>query len=383
MALRVCLLPVLVALVSACSTPPPPASDGRFAVTELLGGAAEGFERALAPRPFVFPRDHDAHPAFRSEWWYLTATLEARDGRRFGVQFTIFRQSLAARPEAVEVASRWRTQSAWMAHVALAEVDAARHRSREAIARGALGLAGADGGRVWVYDDAMTIAATAGDTRLHVVSNGRDFGFQLHGASRTPPLPNGDAGLSRKGPEPGNASYYYSLPHLTLTGEVSVDGERVAVSGSGWLDREWSTSVLSAGHVGWDWFALRLDGEPDDTPGAALMVYRLRRADGAPSGFDYAAWFGVDGSVTRRQPVRMQPRRWWRDEAGVRWPVAWTLALDDGTELQVEAAIDDQVLRQSVRYWEGYVTLRGHLGAAAGGREVSGRGYLEMTGYGG
>src|SRR5205814_718338 len=81
----------------------------------------------------------------------------------------------------------------------------------------------------------------------------------------------GDRGLSRKGPEPGNASFYYSLTRMPARGTVRVGPETLQVSGEAWMDREWSTSALGAGVQGWDWFALQL------ADGRELMFYRLRR----------------------------------------------------------------------------------------------------------
>ena len=66
----------------------------------------------------------------------------------------------------------------------------------------------------------------------------------------------GDRASARKVHEPGNASLYYSQPRLESQGHtVSLDGQQYKVSGLSWLDREISTSALSEGQVGWDWFA--------------------------------------------------------------------------------------------------------------------------------
>ena len=84
------------------------------------------------------------------------------------------------------------------------------------------------------------------------------------------PVLNGDAGLSQKSSDPGNASYYYSITRLETTGRIRVDGEGVQVSGLSWLDREWSTSALAADQVGWDWFALQL---ADHHVGVLFLVH--------------------------------------------------------------------------------------------------------------
>ncbi|HXO30320.1 MAG TPA: carotenoid 1,2-hydratase, partial [Thermoanaerobaculia bacterium] len=110
-----------------------------------------GFARALAPRPFVFPADHGSHPDYRTEWWYYTGNLAARDGRRFGFQLTFFRTALAPEPPTTAEpaapaggrVSAWATRQVWFAHFAV--TDAAGHRflAYERWERQALGLAGA------------------------------------------------------------------------------------------------------------------------------------------------------------------------------------------------------------------------------------------------
>ena len=124
-------------------------SDGIDVVSALGGEADGGFKRATAPRQFHFPADHNAHPAFRNEWWYITGQLQGPDGERFGYQVTFFRIALA--PTADERNSAWATRQLWMAHAALTDIDAADHSHAERLARGALGLAGqqAEPFRLW------------------------------------------------------------------------------------------------------------------------------------------------------------------------------------------------------------------------------------------
>jgi predicted secreted hydrolase len=180
----------------------------------------------------------------------------------------------------------------------------------------------------------------------------------------------GEAGLSRKGP--GQASYYYSMPGIPARGRVWLDGAPRDVRGLGWLDREWSTSVLSEGQVGWDWFALQLDD------GRRLMVFQLRRRDGARDDYDQGLLVSADGVAEHLTAAdfSLSPRRYWRDGHGADWPVAWRIELD-GEVLHVVAMLDDQQMKTSIRYWEGIVAVRDEQG------ERLGRGYLELTGYSG
>ena len=66
-----------------------------LSMTALLRAqtTADGFAIPKPGRVFEFPRDHGSHPEFRTEWWYVTGHLDAKDGARFGFQVTFFRQA--------------------------------------------------------------------------------------------------------------------------------------------------------------------------------------------------------------------------------------------------------------------------------------------------
>jgi predicted secreted hydrolase len=328
----------------------------------------------VSPREFRFPEDHAAHPEFRNEWWYLTGNLQAEDGRRFGYQVTFFRIALA--PEAPESLSAWSTNQLWMAHGALTDVDAGTHFHDQRFARGAAGLAGQALGpfRVWLEDWAIVgLEDGAFPWKLDLVSG--DFALSLALEPRRRPVLQGDAGLSQKSDEVGNASYYYSVTRLDTAGSVTARGERVDVQGSSWLDREWSTSALGPEQVGWDWFSLRLESGRD------LMLYRLRTCDGASDRNSGGSLVG-DSLEPQRiaiEDFELEPLRWWKTEDGHRYPVAWRLRiLTAGLDLYVDAALDDQEMQTGVRYWEGAV----NVWASSSKDQWLGRGYLEMTGYG-
>jgi predicted secreted hydrolase len=244
----------------------------RADVSGVLGGGDEGFARASAPRPFRFPDDHGPHPAYRSEWWYYTGNLRAGDGRRFGFQLTFFRFALS--PEPVERASAWGTNQVYMAHFAVTDVAGRRFHAAERFGRGALDLAGARAApyRVWLG----RWQASAGSTPFPLALQAEDggYGIDLVLARGKPVVANGEAGLSRKSAEPGNASYYYSIPRMPVSGRVTTPEGAWEVEGAAWFDREWSSSALAPDQVGWDWFALQL------SDGRDLMVFRLRTRDG-------------------------------------------------------------------------------------------------------
>jgi predicted secreted hydrolase len=262
-----------------------------------------------------------------------------------------------------------------MGHAALTDIDAQLHHHEQRLARGALDLAGQtrEPFAVWLED--WTLSGRDGGGfpwRLRIRAD--DFALALELEPRREPVLQGDAGLSQKSAARGNASYYYSITRLATQGTVTAgDGTTTAVTGSSWLDREWSTSALGEDQVGWDWFSLQLDDGRD------LMLYRLRQRGGATDPHSAGSLVDADGHRTKLAAgdFELETRRWWRSPEGARYPVAWRLRLPgNGLDLRVEALVDDQEMATGVRYWEGAVGVR----SAASG-EALGRGYLEMTGY--
>jgi predicted secreted hydrolase len=370
--------------VTGCGGPEEGRVQATLNVSEALGGGStEGYARAVEPRTFRFPEDQGPHPDFRTEWWYFTGNLETAGGRRFGYQLTFFRSALA--PEEPGLESPWSTRQAWMAHFALSDPAGGGFQSFERFDRGAVGLAGARAVpfRVWIGDweargpgegagageggaFPMTLRARAGGVEIDLVVE-----------PEKPRVLQGEAGLSRKGPEPGNASYYVSWTRLSTRGRVTTPEGSFPVNGASWLDREWSTSVLPEGVVGWDWFALQLDDARD------LMVYGLREEDGGRHPFSKGVIVGPDGA-SRVLPVEAfdieVTDRWTSPRDGSVYPVGWRVRVpDEGLDLRVDPVLDDQELDLAFRYWEGAVDV-----TPAGGMEgPSGRGYVELTGYAG
>jgi predicted secreted hydrolase len=371
--LRLLLLAALLATGGCGPGSPPPAEEGPQ-VSDLLGGDADRFARALPGGTLTFPADHGAHPDYRSEWWYFTGNLATREGRHFGFQLTFFRFALS--PDAPARDSAWASRQIWMAHFAISDPGAGRFEFRERLSREALGLAGARTLPLAVWLDDWRLESVGEDfLPLRLVA--RDDGLALDLTLRPgkPRVLQGDDGLSAKGPEPGNASWYYSYMRLPAAGRIEFEGEAYEVDGLAWLDREWSTSALGEGVEGWDWFALQLDD------GTELMVYRLRRTDGSAAPHSAGTFVAEDGRVLplAARDFELAPTRMWTSPAsGVTYPVAWTIGVPSaGLELTVEPWQDRQEMNVSVRYWEGAIRVRG----SRDGRPVAGNGYLELAGY--
>ena len=369
-----CAIAAAVVLVG-CTEPERDAAPSLQSILGSADGTGAGFLRAERTREFAFPRDHGPHPGYRSEWWYLTAVLSTAGTkqpvrREFGVQFTLFRQGLEARPGGTPVPTdgpeAWRTGQGYMAHVALSDVQARRHLAAERFSRGHPELAGANADPFRVYLDDWQLASTGdGFSPLRLTAKTADFSADLVLTVKRPVILQGERGLSRKGPD--NASYYYSLPRIEARGEIVVGGSSHSVSGLAWIDREWSTSVLGEAYQGWDWFALHLDDGRD------LMLFQLRRLDGRTD--DYNAGSLGDGTVSRTLTAgdfSLTPIEYWRG-----WPVAWklTISSDPPQQYIVRAAIKDQVMDTAVRYWEGVAHVEDEDGRRRGA------GYMELTGY--
>jgi predicted secreted hydrolase len=381
----------LLAALSACSdTNTDIAAEPAISLTTELGGSAEGYQRACNPREFTFPADHGAHPEYRNEWWYVTGNLNNESGQRFGFHATFFR--IANQPETDAGADAWQSNSNWaasqfyMGHFAISEEGAAKAAAHERFARAAAGLAGATAApvKVWLDDWRLTgpslpvsvsgvdksVASDTAQWQLIMASDTESVDLSL--SPQKPPVLQGDQGLSVKSDGNCNASYYYSISRLQVSGEITNRGESHSVIGSAWLDREWSSSVLADHQVGWDWFALQL------TDGRDLMIYQLRDKAGRPDTHSYAVEIDKTGKkkIIPFAQIDLNVERWWQSPSGARYPVAGRIHRADTNEtIAYRPLIDNQELPLTVRYWEGAILLTDDSD------ESIGHGYLELTGY--
>lgn len=342
---------------------------------------------ALPARTLAFPRDHGSHPELRTEWWYLTGHAQA-GGQDWGFQITFFRSRV---DEAQSLRSAFAARQLIFAHAALTDVRGRRLHHDQRIAREGFGVAGAAQADTAVHIGDWSLVRTdagGGHSRYTARIPADGFVLDLQFDSTQPPILQGRDGLSRKGPQPEQASYYYSQPQLAVRGGIALRERRFAIPAAGdgpaarparaWLDHEWSEALMHPEAVGWDWIGMNLDG------GGALTAFRLRRGDGTAlwAGGSFRADGGapLQGFGDARSVAFTPARHWTSPRTGARYPVAWRIETPAG-RFEVEALVDDQELDSSgstgAIYWEGLSALRD-----ASGREV-GRGYLELTGYAG
>jgi predicted secreted hydrolase len=347
-----------------------------------------GYARATEPGAVQFPRDLGPHPDYQTEWWYYTGNLQTGDGRRFGYQLTFFRRALAANGAGASETSEdeaspgpspqptsdWRTNQVYLAHFTISDVDGQAFYENERFSRGALGLSGAraEPYRVWLEDWSVE-ETESGVVRL--LARAESVALDLTLMQTLPPILHGDEGLSIKGPEEGNASYYYSIVQQETRGTVTVQGQAYAVQGLSWKDHEYSTSALSPGAIGWDWFSLQLDN------GAALMFFQIRRDDGTLQPQSSGTLIYPDGrseQVTLEMWQMEITNTWESPNSGAQYPAGWRIRIPElDLMLEGEPLLADQELNVSTVYWEGAVQFEGTWR----GEAVSASGYIELTGY--
>lgn len=372
---------ILLLLVMACGLVwvsafrRPPAQVQAGVIGMASAPAAGTYARVEGPQPLLFPQAFGPQPDFRTEWWYYTGSLADAEGRRFGYQLTFFRRAIAPPEERVPRNSAWAAEQVYMAHFTLTDVEAEKFQYFERFERGAAGLAGATitpAFQVWLHDWSVE---QVGPAEYRLRAQEQDLSLDLKMTDIKGPVLQGDRGYSQKGPQPGNASLYFSQTRLDSRGEIRIGEKLYTVNGTSWMDREISSSALSKGEVGWDWFALHLDD------GSELMAYVLRRSDGTISEFSSGTLLAPDGEPRHlsREDFQIAAEDTWKSpHSGGVYPARWKVIVPSAQlELDVQPLLADQELNVSFTYWEGAVQF---IGARAG-KPVSGYGYVELTGY--
>ena len=363
-------------IMAGFSVATPERSQAATSDTALAASApqVDGFARATEPLDWSFPADFGPHPAYQTEWWYYTGNLADESGQRYGFQFTIFRRALT--PDAVESGSEWRSNDLYMAHLALTDVAGNQFFHEERFSRGGADLAGATvdpAYRVWLEDWQVT-ALDDDATLTQITAAGDGFALDLRLTQTKPPALHGNAGLSAKSAEPGNASHYYSLSRLLTEGALTVGDATFTVEGLTWKDHEFSTSALGGDALGWDWFGLQFDD------GRELMVGQIRQTDGGKDPYFGGLLIEADGST---RPLSADSftiestSEWTSPHTGATYPAGWGMTVTPEGSAPLTLTVTPQVADQElngggIAYWEGTVRISG---------DATGYGYAELTGY--
>ena len=352
------------------------AAEHQVAAPEEARAAGPTYPEVF-PRKLVFPKDFGAHPDYRTEWWYMTGWLgEGAD--KLGFQVTFFR-SRTLHPESNP--SRFAPRQLLFAHAALALPSEGQLLHAEVAGR-----AGPAGASFGTADTALALSGWSlkrtTDDHYKIVIPAQHFTLELDAFTSFAPVLRGEGGYSLKGPTPQFSSYYYSRPQLKVSATVMVkkspDGRRqseqpLSLSGTAWFDHEWSSSLLMAGAVGWDWIGINL------LDGSSLMAFRMRDA-GKETLFSEWDWRDASGQVIeRRLDVSWRAQGQWRStRSRLTYPKGFKLQMAGRTLTLLPLMADQEVNAQASTggfYYEGAVELTEN-------GKLLGRGYLELTGYG-
>jgi len=340
----------------------------------LLPAADPAWSRATAPRDWQFPRDHGAHPDYKTEWWYFTGNLATQDGRRFGYQLTFFRQGL--RLSELKSTSRWTLTDLYFAHFTITDVKNDKFHFTEKLNRGSLGQVETSTTGMFLRMENWRIQ-TIGPDRYQLLAENDEFGLSLEVAAVKSLVLQGNKGLSQKGAEPGNASHYYSYTRMKSSGTIRIGKESFPVNGLSWFDHEFSTSSLSADQAGWDWFSIQLEN------GEELMLYQIRRQDGSKDPLSKGTWvLEKAGIPLQANDFTIEATDQWKSPLKGKYPASWKITIPKlEAVLEVRPQVKDQELRLSAlsefSYWEGTCKVEGIVK----GQKVTGYGYTELTGY--
>ena len=373
--IRVFLLTFGILLLLGCdeSTQPSAQNMGSILGTETQTENETAIDQAqfspvIKGINITFPADHQAHPSFRHEWWYLTANLIDENGNALGVQWTQFRFAAAPKDSSNSTKeTTWQSQQIYMAHSAVTTKD--RHYADEKWSRDQAELAGVSASPFRVYLDDWQWTSSSDDLFPATLNaNSGQFGYSLKLTNNAPYQKQGEQGYSTKSGDGKVASYYYSQPFIDVSGEVTIDGTTHQVSGKGWIDREWSSQFLLDSQQGWDWFALRLSDE------TSLVVFQLRNSTSGKGSYAHARLMKQDGSglTIKQQDINLTAIKQTEID-GSDYPTKWQVSIPtQQIELTVSALNPNAKMPLSVPYWEGPVLIEG---------THSGTGYMELTGY--
>ncbi|MDA0691047.1 MAG: carotenoid 1,2-hydratase [Nitrospinae bacterium] len=344
--------------------------------TEAHAEEPPQFRKVLPGYEYQFPRDYFSHDDFRIEWWYYTGNLESAEGQRFGYQVTFFRVGLEGTKKIVNP-SEWKVDQVYFAHMTVSDIDGRKFHFYERINRKGMNNAGAKSDRFLVWNEDWVLTERNEAHRLQAIEAGTGVDLKLMPGK--PMVFHGEGGISRKGERAGNASHYFSYPRMQTTGKIFIAGKEVQVTGTSWMDREFSSDPLNPKLVGWDWFSLKLDNDTE------IMLYQLRQKDGGVDPFSSGTLIAADGVSRHLQKDKFSVEvtgDWTSKKTQTTYPAGWIITLADSkTRLTVQPDLADQELTNlrsiSGSYWEGSVSIEGTLE----GQPVKGKGYVELVGY--
>lgn len=331
------------------------------------------FTQAIDVREFSFPLDYGAHDQFLTEWWYYTGNLQTEEGRHFGYQLTFFRRAISDETN-LNPLSNWSASQIYLAHFAITDTENQDHYVTDQISRNANGLAGTavdPNFSIWLNHWEIN---QLDDGSFDMKASEDDFEIIFRLEKQKDEVLHGDQGLSQKSEEPGNASYYYSQTRLLTYGRLRIGQEWFSVNGYSWMDHEFGTSTLGDNQVGWDWFSMQFDNHTE------LMLFQIRNEEGSMSEFSSGTFVDTKGKISNLsiENFEIQVIDSWINPNGFTYPSGWIVKVADlEIDLTITPVIENQEMNLFFQYWEGAVFIEGIVN----GEDISGFGYVELTGY--
>ncbi len=289
-----------------------------------------------------FPRDYGSHNNFRNEWWYFSGNLTDKKGRRFGYEFTIFRNALAWSKTDIKFESDQR----YMAHFAVTDLSNNKFYYKEKLSLGTENLAGAtsDPLKFWLSDWMVQGSyknKNYTEPDFHIKAATEKYSVDLNLSSIKPVVLQGDNGISCKGPGSDNFSHYYSLTRISTNGRVEINGEQFDVSGFSWMDREWSNASLGRNELGWNWFSIQLNNNSE------IMFYQFHGKKNTNNKFDQGAIILENGKSEKlkSEDVKIEVTGYWQSKIRSVYPSGWKFSIPSrNINLTLTPSVKDQEL---------------------------------------
>ncbi|MCA1933716.1 MAG: carotenoid 1,2-hydratase [Calditerrivibrio sp.] len=326
--------------------------------------------KILSPSDYVkLPQDLFSKKDFKSQWWYFTGNVKDEKGRDFGYQFTIFEVGVSKKI----FKSKFAPNRLYILHMAISDLKNMNYFFTDDTDRGSFGSSYSSSDNLSIK---LKNCSLNGDLdKMNIRCFKDNFGIDLQLLAEKKAILNGKNGYSNKLKGCLScASLYFSITRMSTRGTLKIDNSSFTVNGTSWFDREINSDYDAKLIKGWDWFSIQLENGYD------LMIYRIRRTDGAIDNSSYAVLIDKDGNSEELDfgQIKLSSSSLWRSKkTGAKYPLIWDIEIPfKNIKLKVKPLLENQEF-VSIRstfnyYWEGSVKIEG---------TVSGKGYLEMTGY--
>jgi predicted secreted hydrolase len=306
--------------------------------------------------PLVLPADEASH-AFQTEWWYFNMLLTTGSGARYALHDVVF--------QVQEVTSE---RTLYVRQIGLADASTGTHVTAERLRTSDARLPSTDDG----FEIALGDGSIAGEggQRYRLVGGAGGVTYDLSLTSFAAPMLHDDDGLVGFGD--AGVTYYYSRPRLSVTGTVTSEGWAEAVTGLGWMDKQWGDFQPVA--IFWDWASVQLDDGTD------LMLTNLRAVDGGV--IDVYATLREPGGVARRlesDAFVFEPLgdTWYSEATDTTYETRWRVAVPEARlDFTLEPLIRTSEFASGligVVYWEAGVDAVDTAGSRIG------QGFVELN----